>query len=277
MKYKPSFFKTGHRGCRGLFPENTINGFIESLKLGVNAIELDIVVSKDSKLVVSHEPYMNHEICLLPSGNKIQKSEELNYNLFQMTYHEIKTFDCGSKPHPRFPQQHHEPAYKPLLSEVIEAIEDYCTKNNLPPILYDIELKSEKEVYNSFQPEPAVFAEMVAQFIQSSSISNRTIIRSFDPNPLKYLHQHFPILPLAYIVENNLSVEENLNELGFVPFMYSPDYRLVSKSDMQFLKEKNCLVVPWTVNTLDEMNNLIQLGVDGIITDYPNLFKSLSN
>ncbi|HSZ26331.1 MAG TPA: glycerophosphodiester phosphodiesterase family protein, partial [Cytophagaceae bacterium] len=108
MFYPPTFFKTGHRGCRGIYPENTLEGFRRAIDLGINSLELDVVVSKDRQLVVSHEPYMNPEICLKPDGSEITPSEEKQYNLYTMTYEEIKKFDCGLKIHPRFPNQKKE-------------------------------------------------------------------------------------------------------------------------------------------------------------------------
>ena len=107
MIKEPEFFKTGHRGCRGLFPENTLTGFREAIRLGVNTLELDIAVSKDLQLVVSHEPYMHPDFCLKPNGQPLLESESRTFNFFNMEYEEIKQFDCGSKIHPRFPAQNH--------------------------------------------------------------------------------------------------------------------------------------------------------------------------
>ena len=83
----------GHRGCRGLYPENTVVAFIEAVKLGVNTLEMDVVVSKDGKLVVSHDPVMNDEICSTPDGNAIAATEKNNYRIYNLTYEEIKKFD----------------------------------------------------------------------------------------------------------------------------------------------------------------------------------------
>jgi glycerophosphoryl diester phosphodiesterase len=271
----PEFFKTGHRGCRGLYPENTLKGFQEAIQLGANALELDVVVSLDGKLVVSHEPYMNPEICLNPDGSELKPEEDKKYNLYKMSYDEIKTFDCGLKFHPRFPKQKKEKNFKPLLSEVIAVTEAFIKEKNLSSVLYDIEIKSEKTEYGISQPMPEDFAEFVADFIYKKDISEKVIIRSFDPAPLQYLREKYPSLPLALIVENGLSAEENINRLGFLPYMYSPEYVLLTKDEMSFLKQKKVIVVPWTVNTSEEIKEMLRLKVDGIITDYPDLFKTM--
>ncbi len=275
MYSMPTFFKTGHRGCRGLFPENTVAGFVQAIQLGCNSLELDVVVSKDNLLVVSHEPYMHPEICLLPDGTPIPEEDQKKYNLYQMVYQEIKTYDCGIKFTPRFPQQKKLNAFKPLLLEVILACEKYILDHQLPPIVYDLELKSEAAEYGISQPMPDVFAELLATFIVQNHLDGKVIVRSFDPAPLQYLHRQHPSLPLALIVENNQSAEANLEALGFLPYIYSPEYVLLSKNEMSFLKSQSLLVIPWTVNTAEEIREMLRLEVDGIITDYPDLFKTM--
>ena len=111
----------GHRGCRGLMPENTMEAFKKAIELGVQTLELDVVVSKDNTVIVSHEPFMNSVICLDINGLEIPKTDEEKYNLYQMTFDSIKQFDCGTKHHPRFPNQQKIKTYKPALSEVIKA------------------------------------------------------------------------------------------------------------------------------------------------------------
>src|SRR6188474_3759231 len=95
----------GHRGCRGLMPENTIPAMIKALDLGVTTLEMDVVISKDNKVVVSHEPWFESEITTKPDGSFIKPGEAMQYNIFQMSYDEVLKYDVGMKTHPRFPQQ----------------------------------------------------------------------------------------------------------------------------------------------------------------------------
>ena len=95
----------GHRGCRGLMPENTIEAFKKAIELGVHTLELDVAISKDGIVVVSHEPFMSRKTCLDARGNEITKAYDKKYNLYQMTFDSIKQFDCGTKFHPKFPNQ----------------------------------------------------------------------------------------------------------------------------------------------------------------------------
>ena len=91
----------GHRGARGLLPENTIPAFKRAIDEGVTTLELDVVITKDKKVVVSHEPYMSSAICTVPNGEAVKKSED--FNIYEMTYAQVASFDCGSRGNPRFP------------------------------------------------------------------------------------------------------------------------------------------------------------------------------
>src|SRR3954464_12088059 len=121
MQAQTNFDIEGHRGCRGLYPENTIIAFMEAVKLGVNTLEMDVVVSKDGKLVVSHDPTLNPDICSTPDGKPVSTG----IRIYNLTYDEVKTYDCGLRGNPKFPDQYKTAAFKPLLSDVIDSVEKY--------------------------------------------------------------------------------------------------------------------------------------------------------
>src|SRR6188474_1794194 len=122
---KPVFDVEGHRGCRGLMPENTIPAMLKAIDLGVTALEMDAVITKDKRVILSHEPFFNHEITTRRYGQLVTEQEERSFNIFKMTYAETQRFDVGLKPHPRFPQQTRVAATKPLLENVIDSAEHY--------------------------------------------------------------------------------------------------------------------------------------------------------
>src|SRR5688572_19393487 len=95
----------GHRGSRGLMPENTIPAFLKAVELGVSTIEMDVVVSMDGQIVVSHEPWMSDVICTRPDGQPVSKKEAKSFNFYQMKYAQIQSFDCGMRLDPEFPNQ----------------------------------------------------------------------------------------------------------------------------------------------------------------------------
>src|SRR5687767_14515824 len=144
-QYIPKFDVQGHRGARGLLPENTIPGFLLALDSGVTTIELDVVVTKDKRIVVSHEPWMSPAICLDPAGNPLKPKEEKKFNLYQLTYDEVRQFDCGSLGNTNFPQQKKMVVSKPLLSEVIAAVENHIKSYASYKVDYNIEIKSSPE------------------------------------------------------------------------------------------------------------------------------------
>lgn len=265
----------GHRGARGLFPENTIISFIEALKYGVNALEMDVVISKDLKVVVSHEPWMSDTFCTQPNGVAVEKNSKEKYNLYKMTYDEIKAFNCGIRKNPDFPLQQTMSAIKPLLSDVITAIETYIKNNNLPSVIYNIEIKSEVPEYNLFQPEPNQFVSLVHHELKKHNIQNRVILQSFDPAILKEIKKQDVKVLIGLLVENTNNFKTNLDLLDFTPDMYNPEYILVTSELIQELHQLNIQIVPWTVNELSDMKRLINMGVDGIITDYPDRAKDL--
>jgi glycerophosphoryl diester phosphodiesterase len=267
----------GHRGARGLMPENTIPAFIKALDLGVTTLELDLAVTKDNQLLVSHEPYMNPEMCLDSLGNEILDSEKYAHNIYQMSYTQIKAFDCGVKSHPRFPNQTKLKISKPLLSDVIDSVNNYLSLHNREAVFYNIEIKTQPEGDKKFHPTPEVFSDLVYTFIQKNMNPAYVNIQSFDFRVLKYFRKTYPEIKLALLIEEEADIDINLNSLGFVPEIYSCDFKLLSKENIAYLQSKDILVIPWTVNTIKDMNQLISWNVDGIITDYPDSLQSILN
>lgn len=266
----------GHRGCRGLMPENSIPAFKKALDLGVTTLELDVVISKDSQVVVSHEPFFSADICLDAAGKEISKKEEKKYNIYQYTYEQIKGFDCGSKGNLRFPRQQKTGVYKPLLSEVFTEMEKYRKEKNLPAFAYNIEIKSLPQTDAVFHPAPQEFSDLVYGVIHKHANLERVTLQSFDFRVLQYWHQQYPQVKLAALVENKKPLEENLQNLGFTPQIYSPYFKLLTgKEEVDKIRNKGMLLIPWTVNDEASMRKLKAWGVDGIITDYPDRAKGL--
>jgi len=117
----------GHRGCRGLMPENTIPGFIRAIESGVNTLEMDVVITKDQQVVVSHDPFFHHHIATGPDRLEITSESMLDHNIYKMAYADVVKYDVGLKPHPNFPIQRKIPTIKPTLSMVFDTVEHYLT------------------------------------------------------------------------------------------------------------------------------------------------------
>ncbi|MEO6819992.1 MAG: glycerophosphodiester phosphodiesterase family protein [Ginsengibacter sp.] len=269
-----NFDKQGHRGCMGLMPENTIPAFLKAIDFGVTTLEMDVVISKDKKVVVSHDPFFDYLITTKPGGSYLTKKEGKALPLFHMDYDEIKKYDVGIKPNPNFPQQEKIPAIKPLLTTIVDSVIYHMRTMRRPPVRYNIEIKSDRSGDETYHPEPSTFAELVMAAIKEADIERWTIIQSFDKRVLQYIHLHYPEIKTALLVDffNRRSFEKNIHSLGYMPNTYSPNYKLVTSKMIHNCHAAGVLIIPWTVNSKKKIDQLIKMGVDGIITDYPNLF-----
>ncbi len=269
------FDKQGHRGCRGLMPENTIPAMLKAIDLGVTTLEMDVVITKDKKVLLSHEQWFGQEITTKPDGTYMGAREERKYNIYWMTYEQTKDFDVGMKPHPRFPQQQKMKVTKPLLSDVIDSVNKDMMTRRRPFPYYNIETKTNPEFDGVFQPKPDEFVELLMAVIKEKGIEDRVIIQSFDFRTLQYLHKKYPGIKTAMLIEDfdKRSLDEQVKALGFIPTIYSPAFSLVNEKLLSSCHKQNMKVIPWTVNDKAKIEELKKMGVDGIITDYPNLFN----
>jgi glycerophosphoryl diester phosphodiesterase len=270
-----AFDKQGHRGCRGLMPENTIPAMMHALNLGVTTLEMDIAFTKDGVAILSHEPFFNHELTTKADGSFITEKEEKNFNIYKMSFAETQTYDVGLKPHPRFPQQQKMAVHKPRLVDVFDSVKNYMMKAGRPFPFYNIETKTNPATDNVFHPAPAEFVELLMAVIKEKQLEDFVIIQSFDFRTLQYLHQHYPAIKTAMLIEDydKRSFEEQLKALGFTPAIYSPAYILATEAVIKKCHAQNIKIIPWTVNDKAKITALKNLGVDGIISDYPNLFN----
>jgi glycerophosphoryl diester phosphodiesterase len=272
---KDLFDKQGHRGCRGLMPENTWPAMKLALDLGVTTLEMDVVFTKNKDAVLSHEPWFGHEITTKPDGTYMGEREERKFNIYWMTYEDVKTFDVGMKPHPRFPNQQKVKAVKPLLKDIIDSVKQYMKTSKRPFPYFNIETKCLPMGDKVFHPEPAEFVELLMAVIKGASIEDYVIIQSFDFRTLQYLHEHFPGMKTAMLIEDydKRELDEQIKALGFSPTIYSPAVELVNESLIKKCHKQQMKVIPWTVNDKKEIDRLKKMGVDGIISDFPNLFN----
>jgi glycerophosphoryl diester phosphodiesterase len=264
-KPETKFDWQGHRGARGLMPENTVEGFLHALHFPISTLELDVVITADSQIVVSHEPWFSNQIC--------HCKEE--YNLYRMRYSETQKIDCGSKLNSKFPHQNLFKTEKPTLEMVVNAIKSYCNNHGRELPFFNIEIKSRIEWDEIYTPEPTVFLTLVDQELKRLKIDHKTCIQSFDTRVLNEIYHRKLNYKTAYLVENKSPIDGVLSLLNFTPDIYSPYYKTLNKLDIQRIKSKGMKIIPWTVNNKQEMKELIEWGVDGIITDYPNLISEL--
>jgi glycerophosphoryl diester phosphodiesterase len=260
----------GHRGCRGLLPENSIPGFVKAVELGCDVLELDVVLSGDGEVIVSHEPWISHVICRTAAGDSILPEQERALNIHRMTVAEVQAFECGNVPHPDFPDQDDRRTSKPTLREVVETVDEHAIMNGFAIPSYNIEIKSDPEWYGTYQPEPVAYVEAVIGMIDALGITDRCIVQSFDPAILEAVHADRSDIQLALLVENTDGLRKNLARLTFTPAIYSPHFSTADERLLKEVRELGIDLVVWTVNEKDDIRRMLDLGVDGIISDYPD-------
>jgi glycerophosphoryl diester phosphodiesterase len=253
----------GHRGSRGTRPENTLAAFAEALRVGADVLELDMVVTKDDVVVVSHNPAIPPELCLEAGGGKLAAPVLIR----SLTLAQVKSYDCGSLPNPSFPEQVRFPGEKmPTLDEVFEFVE-----RSTIPAAANVEFNIETKIIPGAPeqaPDPARFVALVAALIEKHKIASRTILESFDDRTLSAMKKRLPKVRTALLTSDNhfdfVVVAHDLDA-----DIISPDSRWITKDDVERLHRAGVQVHPWTVDDEAGWAKMLELGVDGIITDYP--------
>lgn len=242
----------GHRGARAVLPENTIPAFEYAIQAGVDVLELDMAVSRDGVIVVSHDPYLHPPACKGPQPRAV---------IHELTLAQIREWDCGSIQNPRFPKQQVRPGTRmPTLDEVF----------SLAPrgrFEFNIETKSFPDK-PELTPPPDAFAAMVLALIRKHHLENRVILQSFDFRTLKAMKKLAPEIRRSALTETDkrdfVTIAREA-EAGII----SPEYSLVTKEKVRQAHAAGIQVVPWTANKANEWDRLSDAGVDAIITDDP--------
>lgn len=263
----------GHRGCRGLLPENTLPGFLHAAALGADVLEMDVVISADQQVVVSHDPWLAAHLCRDASGLRITPAQQCQHNLYHMPYAAIRQCDCGGWPNPGFPSQQPVAAPKPLLREVLAATERLPRPPGSKRLRYSVEIKCAPSGDNLYHPAPAQFLALVLAELAAAGVLPCTTLLCFDPRVLRLAHAQLgSSLALCLISENGQSWPAAVAELGFQPDVFGPNYESVTPVAVAELRRlyPSIALVPWTVNDRIDMQRLLSMGVEGLTTDYPD-------
>lgn len=287
-----AFDLQGHRGARGLAPENTLPAFTRALEIGVTTLETDLAVTRDGVLVLSHDPVFNPDI-LRSADDAWLKDHTIAIRSLSLA--QLKTFDAGridpsSSYATRFPNQiavDRTPI--PTLTELF----DLASRSGLTP-RFNIETKSNPQKPDE-SPDPETFARLVVDEIRLAGVAARTSIQSFDWRTLIAAKRLAPdvrtvCLTVESATENTVGSANGVPSPwlggldpaqygGSVPKLvkaagcetWSPLFTDLTAATIDEAHSLGIKVVPWTVNTVSEMATVISLGVDGMITDYPNI------
>ena len=287
----------GHRGARGLMPENTLPAFARALSVGVTTLELDCGITSDGVVVVSHDPALNPDITRTSDGRWLEKQGAA---LHALTYAELKRYDVGRiKPGSayarRFPAQAAQDGTRiPRLEDVFALVR----RSGNEMVRFNIETKI-SPLAPQQTTEPGDFARKLVSVVRAAGMSGRTAIQSFDWRTLGIVQKEAPEIPTVYLTAqqdfmDNIRAGDTTSPWtagfhvsrfsGSIPRMikaaggavWSPYYREVTRENVREAQGLGLKVVVWTVNTDAEMKNMIELGVDGIISDYPDLLRKVA-
>lgn len=242
----------GHRGARAVLPENTLPAFEYAIRAGADVLELDLAVTKDDVLVVSHDPVVNETICTGPHGGKAIRS---------LTLEQVRQMDCGAKPNPAFSKQKPAPgARMPTLDEVLEATRKSRVEYNIETKIF--------AAHPEYTPTPEAFARLVLDAVRRHGVEKRVIVQSFDFRTLHAMKRLAPAIRLAALYQGPAKdFVEIAREAG--ASIVAPHYSLVTKEQVEKAHAAGLAVVPWTANTPEVWRKLVDAGVDAIITDDP--------
>jgi glycerophosphoryl diester phosphodiesterase len=292
-----AFDLQGHRGARGLAPENTIKAFTRALEIGVTTLELDLAMTKDGILVVSHDSRLNPVHTRGPDGQFLDREGPAIHSL---TFDELQRYDVGrlktGTPYAqRFPYQQGADGIRiPALTEVF----DLVRRAKADHIRFNIETKL-TPTSGSDTPDPEAFAAALAKSLREAGLTSRATIQSFDWRTLVAMRAIAPeIERVCLTIEDTDEDNVQHNKPGPSPWtagfdiddvggsvprlvaaagcaVWSPYFRNLSADSVAESRALGLKVIPWTVNERPEMERLIDLGVDGIISDYPDRLRTV--
>ena len=249
---QPKITVHGHRGARSVRPENTLPGFEYTIDAGADAIELDVAVTRDNVVVVSHDPDLKPPICSGPTAGAIIR---------QLTLAQVREWDCGAVRNPAFPRQETAPGARiPTLDEVLAL-------GSRGRFDFNLEVKSSPD-RPELTPSPDEFARLVLDSVRKRGLEKRIILQSFDFRALAAMKRIAPQMRRAALYSGKARDFVEIAreaEAGIV----SPEYSLVTKEQVAAAHKAGLKVVPWTANTPEVWESLVAAGVDGIITDDP--------
>lgn len=268
----------GHRGSRGTMPENSLPSFEAAVAAGSDVLELDLQISKDGVVFIHHDFFTSPELCIFKDGHPLEEKTLIS----EWKLQKIKKIDCGSKLNPHFPSQRTVPGTEvPTLQELFDWIQS-SSLPNAKSIRLNLELKRDPR-HPEYSAAPSEFAKKVVELVRENRFADRVYYSSFDPEILAHVRALDPKATIGFIY-NQLALDfmesrflgQGLEQLllhvsALRAQIVSPEHHLLKKSkDVAFLKSFGFRVIPWTVNDSNRWEELIDLGVDGLITDYPD-------
>ena len=196
----PSFSYEGHRGARGLYPENSIGAMKVAIdQAKVTTLEMDCHITKDKKVVVYHDDYLNPKFVTYNDGKELTGKDNKGL-IYDYNLNQLMKFNLGLKGNIDFPQQKKTSTSISLLSDLIDESEAYAKEKRSAPLVYNIETKSKDGNDHKAHPIPQEFCDLVLEVILEKNIAPRTVIQSFDKRTIQYINKIYPQIKTSYLI-----------------------------------------------------------------------------
>jgi glycerophosphoryl diester phosphodiesterase len=279
----------GHRGARGLLPENTLPAFERALRIGVTTLEMDAAITSDGVVIVSHDPVLNPDMARGPDNQWITAPVPIR----TITYEQSQRYDVGRlKPGSNYARtfQHQQPVdgtRMPKLSDVFALVK----KLGADHVQFDIETKMDlRNPQNTLEPEP--FVDALLKVIREAGMEDRVMVQSFDWRTLQVIRKVAPRVRTVYLTTQSPRFSNldspvwtagfRLADHGSVPAMvkaagghvWSPNFQAINADLVQQAQALGLKVIPWTVNEDADIARVLDLKPDGIISDYPDRVRA---
>jgi glycerophosphoryl diester phosphodiesterase len=254
-----------HRGFRGLHPENTIRGLQKALAYGA-ILEFDLAITRDKQVVVSHDPVLNPKITLGPNGRPLGNEK---IRIYQMDYATLSAYDVGKTPNKDFPEQERYPAHIPLLGELVDSVKAFANARGISNPTYFIETKLNPKTDGINHPGPKEFVDLMMQVVNEKGIQYQLIVQSFDVRTHQILRKEYPQIKLALLAKDSTSLEDNLDNLGFVPEYYSINAQYINQPLVDRCNKLKTKLIVGNCDDYKEILRIDKLGVNRVISDFP--------
>jgi glycerophosphoryl diester phosphodiesterase len=296
MSSARAFDLQGHRGARGLAPENTLAAFAQAIEIGVTTLETDLAVTRDGEIVLVHDPLLNPDITRRPDGEWLASAGPA---VFSLTLEQLKRFDVGRiRPGTKYARQFEgqtavDGARIPTLVELFALAR---ASGKAPRFNIETKLSPERP---GETPDPENFARLVVEAVRAADLTSRTTIQSFDWRTLSVARRLAPEIETVCLTMQAtlrdkvdaggrrpspwLAGLDPLDYAGSIPRLveaagcgtWSPRFTELSSASVAEARALGLKVVPWTVNAADDLARVIDMGVDGLITDYPDRARTV--
>lgn len=255
-----------HRGFRSLNPENTIVAFKNALHY-TSTVEMDIMVSKNMDVVVTHDAVINSKLYTDKNGNALP--ENSTFIIYNMNTKEIANFSLGLVPNVSFPQQNQSKEYIPTLDQVMQELTNYAKNKGLKRPHYFIETKISEKTDDQYHPKPKEVVELLVKVLKNNIQPEEVIIQSFDPRTLSYIEKFYPEYRTCLLDKKKQPLSVYLAELDFKPDYFSPSFKQITPQTLEESKKYKIPLIGGNANSKSEVDQMQKWGIEYVISDYP--------